>query len=197
MIEVENKLISKDVFEKKFVCDLNACKGACCVEGDAGAPLEKHELEKLEKAYPAVKPYMRKAGIEAVEKQGPHTVDSFDGEHVTPLVNNKECAYVYFDENNKALCAIEKAYRNGDIDFMKPISCHLYPIRIQEYRKFDAVNYDKWEICNPACKLGESLQVPVYQFAKDALIRKYGEAWYAELPKIHDALNREKQPENE
>lgn len=197
MIEVENKLISKDVFEKKFVCDLNACKGACCVEGDAGAPLEKEELKQLEKAYPAVEPYMRKEGIEAVKKQGKHTIDSFDGEHVTPLVNNKECAYVYFDENNKALCAIEKAYRNGEIDFMKPISCHLYPIRIQKYRNFDAVNYDKWEICNPACKLGEALQVPVYQFAKEALIRKYGEAWYAELPKIHNAMNREKQLKNE
>lgn len=195
MIEVENKLISKDVFEKQFVCDLNACKGACCVEGDAGAPLEKQELKQIEEAYDAVKPYMRKEGIKAVEKHGKHTVDSFDGEHVTPLVNNKECAYVTFDENNKALCAIEQAYRDGKTDFMKPISCHLYPIRIQKYRDFDAVNYDKWEICDAACTLGKTLQIPVYQFAKDALIRKYGEKWFAELPKIHAAVSGEKTAE--
>lgn len=193
MIEVDKKLLSRDIFEKQFVCDLNACKGACCVKGDAGAPLEKEELKQLEKAYPKVKPYMRKEGIEAVEKQGKHTVDSFDGEHVTPLVNNAECAYVYFDENNKALCAIEKAWKEGKTDFRKPVSCHLYPIRIQKYRDFEAVNYDRWDICDPACSLGSKLRVPVYKFTQEALIRKYGKEWFAKLEKIDEAMKKEKE----
>ncbi len=189
MIELGKTIISQDLLEKDFVCNLSACKGACCVEGDAGAPLEKEEVEILAEIYPKVKPFMRPEGIEAIEKQGT-AIKDWDGEMVTPLVNGKECAYVIFDEKGITKCGIEKAYENGVVDFKKPISCHLYPIRITYYRDFDALNYHKWDICSPACTLGAELKVPVYRFLKDALIRKYGEDWYTEIEAIDDALKQ-------
>ena len=180
MIEIGKTLVSDDVVAKQFVCDLNACKGACCVHGDSGAPLEDEETEILEKIYDDIKPYLTKEGQEAIKKQGHWLIDS-DGDKVTPLVDgNKECAYTIF-ENGMALCGIEKAWKDGKSKFRKPISCHLYPVRITKYKQFDAVNYDKWDICKPACACGEKLQVPVYRFVKDALIRKYGKEWYGEL----------------
>lgn len=180
MIAIDNTLVSEDLLDKKFVCDLNACKGACCVEGDSGAPLEEQEAKILDEIYDRVKPYMRSEGIESVEEQGKYIVD-IDGDLVTPLVKGKECAYVYFDEKNTAFCAIERAYKEGKINFQKPISCHLYPVRITKYKKYDAVNYHAWDICKPACSCGSKLNVPVYKFVKTALIRKYGEDWYKQL----------------
>ena len=180
MIQVEDKIISFEVFEKQFVCDLSACKGACCVEGDAGAPLADKELDVLPNIYNEVKSYMRTEGIAEIEKQGFFVLDG-DGDKTTPLVKNKECAFVVFDENNIAKCSIEQAYNDGKINFKKPISCHLFPIRIKEYRDFDAVNYEAINICKPACFCGESLRVPVYRFLKEPLIRLYGEEWYDKL----------------
>ena len=180
MIQVDDKIISFDVFEKQFVCDLSACKGACCVEGDAGAPLTDKELDVLPNIYNEVKSYMRTEGIAEIEKQGFFVLDG-DGDKTTPLVKNKECAFVVFDENNIAKCSIEQAYNDGKINFKKPISCHLFPIRIKEYRDFDAVNYEAISICKPACFCGESLRVPVYRFLKEPLIRLYGEEWYDKL----------------
>lgn len=183
MIAVENTLVSEDVIEKKFVCDLNACKGACCVKGDSGAPLDKEELPLLDAVVEKVKPYMNKKGLKALEKFGAHVVDS-DGDHTTTLVSEgAECIFVYFDENKIAKCAIEKAYEDGKIKWKKPISCHLYPIRISKLKTYEAVNYDKWDICKPACACGEKLQVPVYKFLKAPLIRKYGKKWYEQLEK--------------
>jgi hypothetical protein len=179
MIQVDDKIISLDVFEKHFVCDLNACKGACCIEGDSGAPLLKQEEEILDDIYEKVKPYMREEGITEIEKQGVAVYDS-EGDLTTPLVNNRECAFVTF-ENGTTKCSIEKAHLAGKVDFKKPISCHLFPIRIKEYRDFDAVNYEETKICEPACKCGSELEVPVYAFLKEPLIRKYGESWYKEL----------------
>ena len=179
MIQVEDKIISLDIFEKHFVCDLNACKGACCIEGDAGAPLSHEEEKILGKIYEKVKPYMREEGIIEIENQGVAVYDE-EGDLTTPLVNNKECAFVIF-ENGITKCTIEKAYNDGIIDFKKPISCHLFPIRIKEYRDFDAVNYEEIKICEPACECGSKLEVPVYVFLKESLIRKYGEDWYKEL----------------
>lgn len=191
MIEIGRTLISDDVVEKKFVCDLNACKGACCVHGDSGAPLEKEETKILDDIFPLVKPYMTKKGIAAVEEQGKWMKDS-DGDKVTPLVDgNKECAYTYF-ENGMALCAIEKAHKEGKVTFQKPVSCHLYPVRITPYKKFDAVNYEVWDICKPACACGEKLEVPVYKFVKTALVRKYGEEWYAQLESAAKFLEKKK-----
>ena len=179
MIQVEDKIISRDVFEKHFVCDLNACKGACCVEGDSGAPLRIEERKILEDIYEKVKPYMRKEGVAEIENQGLGVYD-VDGDLTTPLVNNRECAFV-IKEKGISLCSIEKAYLDGKIDFKKPISCHLFPIRIKEYRDFDAVNYEEIKICKPACDCGSKLEVPVYAFLKEPLIRKYGADWYKEL----------------
>ena len=179
MIQVDDKIISLDIFEKHFICDLNACKGACCVDGDAGAPLLENEVNILENIYEQVKPYMMQKGIDVVDKVGVAVLD-IEGDVTTPLVDNKECAFV-IEENGISKCSIEKAHYEGRVEFKKPISCHLFPIRIQEYRDFHAVNYEEIKICAPACKCGSELEVPVYAFLKEPLIRKYGEDWYKEL----------------
>lgn len=181
MIQIENKLISEDIFSEEFVCNLSKCKGICCVEGDAGAPLENAEAQILEDIYDKVKPYLTPQGIEAIEKQGKWEIDPADGEYVTPLINGGACAYVIYDEKGYTKCAIEKAYEEGAVDWQKPISCHLYPIRITEYSDFDALNYHEWNVCSDACSLGKELQVPVYKFLKTPLIRKYGEQFYTHL----------------
>ena len=183
MFQLGKTIVSEDVIQKDFVCNLSACKGACCIDGDAGAPLEKEETKILEEIYPKVKPFLRQEGIDVIESQGTWITSDF-GELETPLINNADCAYVIFEENNTALCAIEEAYNQGVIDWKKPVSCHLYPIRVRDYSEFSAVNYHKWEICDDACTLGKELQVPVYKFVKQALIRKFGEDWYAELETI-------------
>ena len=179
MIQVEDKIISLDIFEKYFVCDLNACKGACCIEGDAGAPLLKDEEKILTEIYEKVKPYMREEGIAEVKNKGVTVYDA-DGDLTTPLINNRECVFVTY-ENEIAKCTIEKAYLDRKIDFIKPLSCHLFPIRIKQYRDFDAVNYEKKKICKPACECGSKLEIPIYTFLKSPLIRKYGEDWYKKL----------------
>jgi hypothetical protein len=181
MIAIDKTLVSEDLLERKFVCDLNACKGACCVAGESGAPLDRDELEILEGITPKVKPFMTRKGLKAVEKSGPYVVDS-DGDYTTTLVAPMaECAFVYFDENKIAKCAIEKAYNEGVISWKKPISCHLYPVRISKYKGYDAVNYHRWEVCKPACECGKKLDVPVYKFLKEPLIRKYGKEWFRQL----------------
>lgn len=181
MIAIDHTLISEDLLEKKFVCDLNACKGACCVAGDAGAPLDKDELEILDGVLEKVKPYMVKKGLAAVKKHGTYVVDG-DGDYTTTLVGEgQECAFVYFDETKTAKCAIEKAWSEGVISWKKPISCHLYPVRISRHKGYEAVNYSKWNICKPACACGEKLDVPVYKFLKEPLIRKYGKDWFKQL----------------
>lgn len=180
MILIDDKLISDELFENKFVCDLTACKGACCVEGESGAPLEEDELDILDRIIDDVKPYMRKEGIDAIEKQGLYEVDT-DGEYVTPLVNGKECAYVSFDENGSTKCTIEQAYRDGKIDYPKPISCHLYPIRITELKDFTALNFHHWPICAPAHDCGAKLDVKVYKFLKGPITRKFGEEFFNQM----------------
>lgn len=187
MIELDQKLLSKEIFTKQFVCNLSACKGACCVEGDAGAPLELDEKKMIEDNLDKITPYMRQEGIDKVAKEGVSYAD-FDGEEVTSLVNEKECAFVFFDEKNTAKCSIETAYREGEIDFNKPISCHLYPIRIKKLKYYDALDYNRWDICSPACALGEELKVPVYQFLKEPLIRKYGAEFYEKLELVGKEL---------
>lgn len=190
MISIGKTLISEDIVDKKFVCDLNACKGACCVAGDSGAPLDKEELEVLDSVVEKVKPFMVKKGIKAIEKNGAWVKDS-DGDYTTTLVSEgAECAFVYFDENKIAKCAIEKAHAEGIIDWQKPISCHLYPVRITKHKSYDAVNYSKWDICKPACDCGAKLDVPVYKFLKAPLIRKYGKDWYKQLEQSAKLLSK-------
>ncbi len=181
MILVGNAVLSDDIKENFFVCDLEACKGACCVEGDSGAPLEDDETKILEEIYPFVKDYITEEGRQVIAAQGTWVIDS-DGDKVTPTLGaNRECAYALYDDRGILKCGIEQAYLDGEISWKKPISCHLYPIRVTKYDQYDALNYNRWHICDPACQLGKSLQVPLYVFLKEALVRKYGEAWYAEL----------------
>lgn len=180
MIEVGNVLVHEDVVKENFVCNLNKCKGACCLEGDSGAPLNADELDILKEIYPKVKPYLTAKGIETIERDGVYVTD-FEGDYTTPCVDtNKECAYVIW-ENGITKCGIEKAWEEGAVTWKKPISCHLYPIRITSYPEFDVLNYDRWHICSDACSFGNELKVHVHEFLKDPLIRKYGAEWYQEL----------------
>ncbi len=182
MFQLGKTIVSERILEKDFVCNLSACKGACCVDGDAGAPLLAEEVEILKNVYPQVKNLLRPEGIAAIEAIGTSTIGT-DGTLETPLIDEKDCAYVIFD-GETALCGIEQAYNQGLISWKKPVSCHLYPIRVKDFSEFSAVNYDEWEICDPACELGAELKVPVYKFVKEALIRRFGENWYLELEKI-------------
>jgi hypothetical protein len=186
MIEIGDTIVSRDLLNKAFVCDLEACKGACCVQGDSGAPLEEDERAILDKEYDAIKPYLLEKGREAIDRKGGSVIDS-DGDLGTPLVEDGACAYAIF-ENGKALCGIEKAWKAGATAFRKPVSCHLYPVRVSSYSSFKAVNYHRWKICDPACQLGAQLEVPVYVFLKDALIRRFGPEWYHELEQVYAHL---------
>ena len=190
MIQIDDTIISIDFIKSRFKCDLEKCKGACCIHGDSGAPLEESEAILLEKIYDKVIPFMREEGIESIKKNGNvHMVDS-DGDTVTILVDNKECAFVYF-ENGIARCSIEKAFFEKKINFRKPISCFLYPARVKKYKDFKAVNYDKWEICHPAIKNGEESDMPLYVFLKDSFISKFGEEWYKQLAYVADEIKKE------
>ncbi len=180
MFQIGKTLVSESIIDQEFVCNLGACKGACCVEGEAGAPLTAQEAQWLEKHQSLLEPYLPEPGIKALKEQGAY-IKLETGEYETPLVDGKECIYTHFEPDGSAHCGIERAYKAGAVDFQKPISCHLYPVRVQEYSEFSAVNYHRWPICSDACVLGASLKVPVYQFVKDALIRKFGEDWYQEL----------------
>lgn len=186
MIPIGNVLVSDMVVEAQFICDLMKCKGGCCEDGDAGAPLEVDELEVLNEIYETVKPYLTKEGIRWIEKYGRYVYDKEFG-WVTPTIEGRMCVYGFRDKNNIIKCGIEQAYRDGKISFKKPVSCHLYPITTKLGRDgdYDRVNYEPREsLCNPACALGKKLKVPVFEFLKEALIRKYGEEFYKVLEKV-------------
>ena len=180
MIPVDHALVSDEIAERFFVCHLEKCKGACCVEGDTGAPLEEDEEKILQNIYSVVKPFLSEEGRRAIEKQGTSLRDP-NGKLSTPTLPDGRCVYSITDDKNILKCGIEQAHREGKTSFKKPLSCHLYPIRITKYPSFDAVNYHSWDICKPACALGQEKGVPLYVFLKEALIRKYSAAWYARL----------------
>lgn len=181
MIEIDNVLISDEIVEEHFVCDLIKCKGACCVDGDAGAPLENKELKELEEAYNQVLPYLTKEGRLKIEQEGKYIYDHEFG-WVTPTISNGMCAYGTIDKKGIVKCGIEQAYNDGKINWKKPISCHLFPIRIKKTNKTELVNYEPREdLCSPACALGKKLKVPVYQFLKEPIIRKYGNDFFEAL----------------
>ncbi len=182
MIKINNSLISIELIEENFTCNIEKCKGACCVQGDSGAPLLEEEVKILKDIFPVVKEYLQPAGIEAIEKQGVSYIDE-ENEHVTQLINGKECAFTFF-YNGIAQCGIEKAFTDKKINFQKPVSCHLYPVRIRKYAEYDAVNYDRWDICKPAISLGNQKNTPLFKYVKNALLRKFGENWCQELKKI-------------
>lgn len=183
MLEHKGVLIAADVLEEQFVCDLNKCKGACCIEGDLGAPLEQDELKKLEEVYDKVEPYLMESGKEAIKEQGVYIKD-WEDDFSTPTIEGKECAYVFYDFNGHLKCGIEQAYLDGKIDYRKPISCAMYPIRVVKLNDFEALNYDRWEICSDACSLGKELKTTVFDFLKRPLSEKYGKEWVEEVSEI-------------
>lgn len=191
MIEIEDKLVSEELFEEYFCCDLAACKGICCVEGDSGAPLEIEEVEEIENSLEIIKKYMSTEGIDAVEEQGIFEIDE-DGDLTTTLIGGAECAYS-ITENGITLCAIEKAFRAGELDFKKPISCHLYPIRVTKFSN-DTVglNYHRWPICGSAVKCGTANKIKVYQSLKEPIIRAFGETFYQYLTEVDEIIEKEK-----
>ncbi len=183
MLIIQEVLIHDDVVKEHFLCQLDACKGACCWEGDWGAPLEEDEIDILVDIQDKVKPYLSEEGLAAIQKDGVATWYEEPAEYGTSLLKNGACAYMNIDQMGMAHCGIEQAYNDKLIDFRKPISCHLYPIRVESKPElgFEAMNYDRWDICSAACSNGKKAKLPVYRFAKDALVRKYGQEFYEEL----------------
>ncbi len=187
MIEIDGKIVSDDILTECFACDIARCKGECCVDGNSGAPLEMEEADILEEEYENYKPYMTPEGIESVERQGFMVVDC-DGDYTTPLVDDAECAYSY-RENGITLCAIEKAFREGKCSFRKPISCHLYPIRLIGLSNGTiGLNYHRWKVCSSACENGRKLGIPVYKSLREPIIRRFGEEFYKALECAEDLL---------
>ena len=180
MIQIDDTLVSLDLIERSFLCDLSHCKGQCCVEGDSGAPLDPGEEEELKRVLPEIWNDLLPEARTVIQSQGVAYTDS-DGDRVTSIVGDKNCVFTCYDTDGVCKCAIEKAYREGRVSFYKPISCHLYPVRITQYKTFQAVNYHRWDVCKAAELLGKKEQVPVYQFLKEPLIRKFGQAWYDAL----------------
>lgn len=193
MVAIDNKLVSDEVLQAQFVCDLTKCKGGCCEDGDAGAPLEIEELKELINNYEAVKPYLTDAGRKAIEQQGKYLYDKDFG-WVTPTVNSGICAYGFRDENGVIKCGIEAAYYDGKATWKKPISCHLFPIRTHRSssdENIEYLNYDpRPSLCKAACKLGKQLKVPVYQFLKEAITRKWGVEFYEALEASAEHLDK-------
>lgn len=194
MIAIDQVLLSDEVVEARFVCELISCKGGCCVEGDSGAPLTEEEARSLESIYPHIESRLDPRFREVIREQGYYVEDEEFGK-VTPTLGGGICVYAYYDEQGIVKCAIEKAWQEGEIEFQKPISCHLYPLRIQENPGYDLVNYaPRKDLCRPACRLGEALGVPVYQFLKGALIRKYGEPFYEALDAVARKMESDRSP---
>ena len=187
VVEIGRTIVSRDVLQEYFLCDLLKCKGACCIEGDSGAPVTDDEVSLIMKAFPTFKKYLTENHLREVEKQSFSVIDK-DGDLVTPLVNDKQCVYSFKDENGILKCAIEKAYFEDGSKFRKPVSCHLFPIRITEYKRFDAVNYERADICKPGRKCGKKQKLPLHVFLKEPLIRKYGAEWYKEIEVAADHL---------
>ena len=186
MIALGDTLISEDVFDTLFACDLSKCKGACCVEGESGAPLTEEEVDRLEGAFEVVKPMLRPEALAVIEEVGLFEVDQ-DGEFVTPIIKGRECVYATFESNGTAKCAFESAWRQGKSDWPKPISCHLYPIRLKQLQDFTALNVHQWTICDGARTCGASSNITVLEFCRTALIREFGEAWYDDALEIWKA----------
>ena len=192
MIQIDDKIVSQDLFEVLFVCDYDTCKGECCVEGDSGAPLEPGEADELRRCLPEVRHLLSPAALEVIEEQGVSYFDE-DGDEVTSIVRGRDCVFTTYDEQGRCACALEKVYNEGKTTFIKPISCQLYPVRLTKYPSFTAVNYHKWSICKCALKLGRKLQVPVYQFLRAPLIRAFGEEFYTQLEEVAALLQAERE----
>jgi len=182
MILIEEVLVSRAIIEEAFVCDLNACKGACCVEGDEGAAVTKDEIDIIEHFYDKLKPYLTEEGKTAIDIDGfYYSKEKGRGDFGISVLETGACVFLNYDKKGIAKCGIQAAYEDKAVNWPKPISCHLYPIRIDEYKDFEAINYYEWSICSPACALGKELKVPVYKFLKEPLVRKYGLNFYEQI----------------
>lgn len=198
MIAIGNALVSDQLLSEQFVCDLHKCKGACCVDGDAGAPLDRAELKKIDEVFDAVVPYLDKTSIDNIERQGRYVYDAEFG-WVTPTINGSICVYGIRDEHGIVKCGIEQAYRDGKISWKKPVSCHLFPVIVTKSSdgETEYVNYEPREDhCKAACALGKKLRVPVYEFLKEPLVRKFGESFYEALEATADHLAKTKKKDN-
>lgn len=196
MIAIGDALVSEDVFDELFVCDLSKCKGACCVKGESGAPLAEDELQRIEDVYDVIQPHLRPEALEVIAESGLFVVDT-DGDIVTPIINGEECVYATFDDNGTAKCAFEQAYQRGETEWQKPISCHLYPVRLKKHQDFTAVNVHRWDICDGARSCGASANVTVLEFCKSSLVRRFGGEWYDEAVAIWQVwkqMGRSKRP---
>ncbi|MDO9153789.1 MAG: DUF3109 family protein [Paludibacter sp.] len=180
MLQIDETIISFDLLEEHFVCDLAKCKGNCCIEGDAGAPLTLNEVKIIENLLPIIWDDLTEKSKEVILKQGVSYIDE-DEESVTSIVDGRECVFTFTDQHGICKCAIEKAFREGKSKFYKPVSCHLYPVRLQKYNEFTAVNYHRWSVCECAIVLGRKLKMPVYQFLKEPLVRQFGQEWFNQL----------------
>lgn len=189
MLQIADTIVSLDLIEEYFLCDFSACKGRCCIEGESGAPVEPDEIEELEKVLPIIWDDLSPAARKVIDRQGVVYLDE-DGEYVTSIVDGEDCVFTYYDEDGYCRCAIEKAFHEGKSSFYKPVSCHLYPVRVANYKGFRAVNYHRWSVCESARKLGRREGLAVYQFLKAPLIRKFGQDWYDDLCRIADELNK-------
>ena len=191
MIIIDDTLISEELLDKKFVCDLAACKGACCEEGDLGAPLDIEEIDAIEANLKGIRPFMSAAGLKLLDQEGFY--EAAPGEElVTTTIDGKACVFAIQDDTQTWKCAIELAHKAGQSDFLKPISCHLYPIRIEKLKNYEGLNYDQWDICSPACACGDRLEVPVFKFLKGPLVRKYGADWFDALEAVAAELKKSK-----
>ena len=194
MIQIGDVVVSLDVFQEMFLCDLGACKGACCIEGDAGAPVELDEVMELEEVLQVIWDDLAPKAQEIIKKQGVAYIDE-EGDLVTSIVNGKDCVFTCYDADGTCKCAVEKAYREGKLSFYKPVSCHLYPIRVEKYDTFEAVNYNRWSICKAAEILGKKEKLPVYKFLKEPLVRRFGKDWYEALEEIAGEWEKQKNEE--
>lgn len=187
VVQIDDTLISTDCLTEKFCCDLEACKGACCVEGDAGAPVDLDEVAGIEEVLPVVWPMLSDAAQAVINRQGVVYTDE-EGDLVTSIVDGKDCVFTCYDGRGHCYCALEKAFREGKTHFHKPLSCHLYPIRLKRVGDCVALNYHRWDVCRMAVEKGRQLDLPVYRFLKEPLVRRFGEAWYAELESAVEEL---------
>lgn len=190
MIQIDNTIVSLDVLEQPFSCNINHCKGACCIEGDSGAPLEDDEIQKIEYNLQIIQNYIPEKSVKTIREFGFYFIDN-DGDKVTQLNQNKECVFTCF-ENGITYCGIEKAHLEHQINIRKPISCYLYPIRLTKYSSFIAVNYHAWDICKPAIENGRKKKLYVYEACKSALIQYFGEEWYEKLLQAKHYFNDKK-----
>lgn len=190
MLQIKDTLVSLDLAEEFFCCDLDQCLGACCIEGDAGAPLEINELERLEEVLPEIEGDLLPRAVDEIRESGVAYTDE-EGDLVTTIIDGRNCAFSCYAEGGKCLCAIDKAYREGRVKWRKPISCYLYPLRLTNYPTFTAVNYHRWKICRPAVANGRRLGIRLYQAMKEPLIERFGREWYEELCEACEAWNEQ------